>query len=196
MNGTTKHIIATGVVCASMIAFTAVAMSMMSEPPAPAHGAQDTDVVHVSATPTTEPTPLPTVTELPTPVVVATPVESLPEQVKPAPQPEPEVQWHAMDEGMLICGPNAKPALDYNPHNGYGWWAYCEPALVDEPVESITFPDLPACEQEDSENCYWDATVRGNGEGQSFVHWNGEVIYYVPAEETPTEALEGAGAWR
>lgn len=39
-------------------------------------------------------------------------------------------EWHAMDEGMLICGPYAMPAIDYDP-SGRGWWAYCEPALID-----------------------------------------------------------------
>lgn len=35
---------------------------------------------------------------------------------------------------------------------------------------------LPPCECKDSENCYWDASARGNGEGQSFVGING--AYY------------------
>lgn len=39
-------------------------------------------------------------------------------------------EWHAMDEGMLICGPYAMPAIDFDP-SGRGWWAYCEPALID-----------------------------------------------------------------
>jgi hypothetical protein len=47
------------------------------------------------------------------------------------------------------------------------------------PVTAPTFPDLvlPACPTEDSENCYWDATVRGNHRGESFINWNG-VYYY------------------
>ena len=28
---------------------------------------------------------------------------------------------------------------------------------------------LPACEYEDSDNCYWNAQAQGNGAGQSFV---------------------------
>lgn len=35
---------------------------------------------------------------------------------------------------------------------------------------------LPACATEDSVNCYWDA-ARGNGEGRSFINWDG-VTYY------------------
>lgn len=36
---------------------------------------------------------------------------------------------------------------------------------------------LPACETEDSTNCYWDATVQGNGLGQSFVDIDGTAHY-------------------
>lgn len=36
---------------------------------------------------------------------------------------------------------------------------------------------LVPCESEDSFNCYWDATLRGNKVGQSFVNING-VMYY------------------
>ncbi|WP_420408683.1 hypothetical protein [Hoeflea sp.] len=32
---------------------------------------------------------------------------------------------------------------------------------------------LPACEAEDSVNCRWDATARGNGKGQSFANIDG-----------------------
>lgn len=45
--------------------------------------------------------------------------------------PPTDIGWHQMDTGVLICGPGAKPAIDYNEHTGWGWWAYCEPALVD-----------------------------------------------------------------
>lgn len=47
------------------------------------------------------------------------------------PLPPTDIGWHPMDGGVLICGPDAKPAIDYNEHTGWGWWAYCEPALVD-----------------------------------------------------------------
>ena len=36
---------------------------------------------------------------------------------------------------------------------------------------------LPPCAYEDRDNCYWDAAHRGNGQGQSFVSLNGQVIY-------------------
>lgn len=41
-------------------------------------------------------------------------------------------------------------------------------------------PALPACETEDSDNCWWDATEHGNGEGLSFVVIEGEVTYLAP----------------
>jgi hypothetical protein len=36
----------------------------------------------------------------------------------------------------------------------------------------------PDCETEDSNNCYWDAHERGNGEGHSFFVIE-DVVYYV-----------------
>lgn len=33
--------------------------------------------------------------------------------------------------------------------------------------------DLRPCETEDDTWCYWDAQVRGNGEGQSFIAFGG-----------------------
>lgn len=41
-----------------------------------------------------------------------------------------EGQWDEVPEGTLICGKDAAPALDYN--EVWGWWAYCEPAMVNE----------------------------------------------------------------
>lgn len=36
---------------------------------------------------------------------------------------------------------------------------------------------LTPCATEDSDDCYWDAAVRGNGVGQSFTVRNGVVTY-------------------
>lgn len=36
---------------------------------------------------------------------------------------------------------------------------------------------LPPCPTEDSTNCIWDASKRGNGQGQSFVGIGGTVIF-------------------
>lgn len=55
-----------------------------------------------------------------------------------------------------------------------------EPAEQPAQVGTSEYPvyNLPACIQEDdTQNCYWDASVRGNGQGQSFVVLNG-VVYY------------------
>ena len=35
-----------------------------------------------------------------------------------------------------------------------------------------------ACDTEDSTNCYWDANVRGNGAGNSFIDVNGTAYYF------------------
>lgn len=36
---------------------------------------------------------------------------------------------------------------------------------------------LISCPTEDSDNCYWDAKTRGNGVGESFIAWDGQVYY-------------------
>lgn len=36
---------------------------------------------------------------------------------------------------------------------------------------------LPACATEDSDNCYWDAATRSNGQGHSFFVISGHVTY-------------------
>lgn len=43
--------------------------------------------------------------------------------------PPVEGEITGMDQGILVCGQYAKPAIDYDPEKG--WWAYCEPALID-----------------------------------------------------------------
>lgn len=37
---------------------------------------------------------------------------------------------------------------------------------------------LPACKAEDGTNCYWDASIRGNGKGRSFTNINGITHYW------------------
>ena len=34
------------------------------------------------------------------------------------------------------------------------------------------------CEFEDSENCFWNAEVQGNGMGRSFTNVNGDIHYW------------------
>lgn len=33
------------------------------------------------------------------------------------------------------------------------------------------------CATEDSHNCFWDATIKGNGQGNSFIDINGTAYY-------------------
>lgn len=76
--------------------------------------ARDTEV-RTTETPASIPAPLQDIeTPAETPVVETSAVTKLPAD---------------MDLGTLKCGESAKPAIDYHPD--WGWWAYCEPALVD-----------------------------------------------------------------
>lgn len=56
---------------------------------------------------------------------------------------------------------------------------YSAPAteVQTDTVSTPALPELPPCATEDSENCYWDAANHGDGQGTSFVRWNG-VTYY------------------
>lgn len=56
------------------------------------------------------------------------PVTEQPEPVTPWAQPTPPADWPFTTGETLVCGHDAKPALDYR--EDVGWWAYCEPALV------------------------------------------------------------------
>ena len=46
-------------------------------------------------------------------------------------------------------------------------------------AETTTYPrfQIPECKTEDSDNCFWNAQVRGNGEGRSFIVLDGRVFY-------------------
>lgn len=50
------------------------------------------------------------------------------------------------------------------------------PASLTETLQAAD-ETIPPCETEDSNNCYWDAETRGNGQGRSFITWDG-VTYY------------------
>lgn len=43
-------------------------------------------------------------------------------------------------------------------------------------ILAILIAFLPACPTEDSTGCYWDASIRGNGEGHSFIALDNMVI--------------------
>ncbi len=56
----------------------------------------------------------------------------------------------------------------------------CVGTLIEVPTwgaPTDTHPTLPTCATEDSDNCYWDATERGNGKGRSFTVVDGVVTY-------------------
>lgn len=87
--------------------------------------------VTVSASATPEPVigtaqPAPDVTEQPAdqPAHEAPYVNDITEEGHPTGALE---QW---DEDTLECGVNAAPAIDQDEHGN--WWAYCEPALVND----------------------------------------------------------------
>lgn len=42
---------------------------------------------------------------------------------------------------------------------------------------------LPYCAEEDSQNCYWDRDLQGNGTGSSFFDVEGDVTYTTPIED-------------
>lgn len=41
---------------------------------------------------------------------------------------------------------------------------------------------FPPCVTEDDDDCYWDAARQGNGRGESWISWGGEIYRAVPAE--------------
>lgn len=47
-------------------------------------------------------------------------------------------------------------------------------------VTALTPADLLPCAEEDSDNCYWNAWERVNGEGQSFYVIDGQYTYCAP----------------
>lgn len=115
---------------------------------------------------------------------------------EPAPTPEPTqaVQSYTSPDNYVITVPERENPIITDDAglveeyvNEYG--ATAEPQMTDEewdvyteseeyaqtqPLPTIT---LPPCEQEDSDNCYWDAQVMGNGTGTSFISLHGTVYY-------------------
>jgi len=60
---------------------------------------------------------------------------------------------------------------------------------------------LPHCEYEDSDNCIWDGEVDGNGQGASFIAWEGKVYYLdflqceAPTEVAPDKDPSDGSSW-
>lgn len=55
--------------------------------------------------------------------------------------------------------------------------AVCAVLFISGMVSGNEAPQLPPCQTEDSDNCYWDADTMGNGTGKSFTVINGIVTY-------------------
>lgn len=49
--------------------------------------------------------------------------------------------------------------------------------LIPHFIAYAIVPATPPCATEDSTNCYWDANVQGNGQGNSFIDVNGTAYY-------------------
>lgn len=49
--------------------------------------------------------------------------------------------------------------------------------LLLTPAQPGIGAEMPACQTEDSDNCYWNAELRGNGAGRSFYVQDGTVTY-------------------
>jgi len=68
-------------------------------------------------------------------------------------------------------------------------------------TNTITPATLPHCEYEDSDNCIWDAMTDGNGEGASFIAWEGQVYYLdflacdAPMEVAPDKDPADGSSW-
>lgn len=48
------------------------------------------------------------------------------------------------------------------------------PKVITKTVTKVV-PYLPPCKTEDSDNCIWDASKRGNGLGTSFIAYRGHI---------------------
>jgi hypothetical protein len=53
--------------------------------------------------------------------------------------------------------------------------ALCAGFLIAACIIFALSPNLPACAYEDSSNCIWNAQAQGNGQGQSFIEWEGRI---------------------
>lgn len=138
--------------------------------PAPAPVVQTLNA-EPAPTPTPEPVaPTPTVTDVP--VVVDTPVNGGPATADPAPEPEPtptDTPATPAVNAPLTCAPWMEGGwlgLDGQPTSCI--WAMSNPGGTLE---------LKACAEEDSQDCYWDATIRGDRTGRSFINIRGHYFY-------------------
>lgn len=57
-----------------------------------------------------------------------------------------------------------------------GYFGFIYRPMTAEEYQTV-FEVLPVCATEDSDNCKWDASEQGNGEGRDFVNWGGHTVY-------------------
>lgn len=89
-------------------------------------------------------------------------------------------------EDSGLTGADCIAAMENYSRTNPGWThgnPSCEPDHATMPAEiehqGMVYV-LPACETEDSSNCYWDAATRGNGEGISFYDIGGNAFFLYP----------------
>lgn len=124
----------------------------------------------------------PPMTATPTPAPVP-PLESAP---APAPSPAPTPESSEPLNTGHAGGPEVTPPAYVAPNlncpawtspgwlNSHGDATAC---LWNMPGTEGGTMTLTACAEEDSLNCYWDASTRGNGQGRSFININGTVFF-------------------
>lgn len=97
---------------------------------------------------------------------------------------------HSMDTERIVCigilvasfigfGTAAVVQQDEPENYGDGCFSSSTEFVVCEDVAYT--PDmtvvLELCQTEDSDNCYWNATLQGNGNGKSFINFDGTTQY-------------------
>jgi hypothetical protein len=60
-----------------------------------------------------------------------------------------------------------------------GWATASAPESAVSPLiaRAVEMGYMPCETEDDTRPCYWDASVRGNGDGRSFV-WTGDEMFY------------------
>jgi hypothetical protein len=77
----------------------------------------------------------------------------------------------ALVAGTAACVPTAPPHPIAHP----------APVVKPKPVQHLENLTLVPCAvEDDTRDCYWDATKFGNGTGDSFIHWHGVYYYAEP----------------
>lgn len=101
------------------------------------------------------------------PAPAPAPVQTLNETPAATPSPTPTPTLGTLPQ--RVCAPWMEPGW-------YGPDGNAQSCIWAMPNAGGTL-ELKACATEDSENCYWDATIRGNGQGRSFINIRGHVFF-------------------